>query len=32
MPIGQHTDPNIKAKILTKIRDHGMRVSEAANR
>ena len=31
MPIGQHTDPNIKAEILTKIRDHGMRVSEAAN-
>lgn len=31
MPIGQHTDPHIKTEIISKIRDHGMRVSEAAN-
>lgn len=31
MPIGIHTDPVIKAEIMTKIRDEGMRVVEAAD-
>ena len=30
MPIGKHTDPNLKAKILGKIRDEGMSSSEAS--
>jgi len=30
MPVGQHTDPAIKAEILTKVRDEGMRVVDAA--
>jgi hypothetical protein len=30
MPIGQHTDPKIQTEILTKIRDEGMLVTEAA--
>jgi transposase len=30
MPVGQHTDPNIKAEILTKVRDEGMRVVDAS--
>lgn len=29
MPIGKHTDPALKAEILTKIRDEGMRVVDA---
>lgn len=32
MPIGRHTDPAIKAEIMTKIRDGGMRVTEAADK
>jgi transposase-like protein len=31
MPIGKHTDPALKAKILTKIRDEGMSVTDASN-
>ena len=30
MPIGKHTDPVLKTKILTKIRDEGMSCSEAS--
>ena len=30
MPVGKHTDPALKAEILTKIRNEGMRVSEAS--
>ncbi len=30
MSVGQHTDPNINAEILTKIRDEGMRVVDAS--
>lgn len=30
MPIGKHTDQKLKEEILTKIRDEGMRVSEAS--
>lgn len=30
MPVGQHTDPAIKAEIITKVRDEGMRVVDAA--
>ena len=30
MPVGKHTDQKIKEEILTKIRDEGMRVSEAS--
>ena len=30
MPIGKHTDPALKTKILTKIRDEGMSSSEAS--
>ena len=30
MPIGKHTDQKLKEEILTKIRDEGMRVSDAA--
>lgn len=30
MPVGRHTDQKLKEEILTKIRDEGMRVSEAA--
>ena len=30
MPVGKHTDPAIKAEILKKIRDEGMRVADAA--
>ena len=32
MPIGRHTDPAIKAEIMSKIRDGGMRVTEAADK
>jgi len=28
MPVGLHTDPAIKAEIVKKIRDEGMRVTE----
>jgi transposase len=31
MPVGKHTDPNLKAKILTKVRDEGMSVTDASN-
>jgi transposase-like protein len=31
MPIGKHTDPRVKSEIMTKIRDEGMRVVEAAD-
>jgi hypothetical protein len=31
MPIGKHTDPALKAKILTKIRYEGMSVTDASN-
>ena len=31
MPVGIHTDPVLKAEILTKIRDEGMRVADAAS-
>jgi len=31
MPVGKHIDPAIKAEIITKIRDQGMRVMDAAN-
>lgn len=30
MPVGIHTDPIIKTKVLTKIRDDGISVPEAA--
>ena len=30
MPIGKRTDHHIKAEILTKIRDEGMRVTDAS--
>lgn len=30
MPVGKHTDQKLKEEILTKIRDEGMRVSEAS--
>ena len=30
MPIGKHTDPTLKASILTKIRDEGMSVTDAS--
>ena len=30
MPIGKHTDHKIKAEILTKIREGGMRVMDAS--
>jgi transposase-like protein len=30
MPVGKHTDPAVKAEILRKIRDEGMRVTDAA--
>ena len=30
MPTGRYTDPSIKAEVLSKIRDHGMHVSDAA--
>lgn len=29
MPVGKHTDPAVKAEILTNIRDKGMRVVDA---
>ncbi len=32
MPIGKHTDPAVKAEIMRKIRDEGMRVTEAADK
>ncbi|WP_201733696.1 transposase [Acidithrix sp. C25] len=31
MPVGLHTDPAIKAEIVKKIRDEGMRVTDAAS-
>jgi transposase len=31
MPIGKHTDPALKTKILIKIRDEGMSVTDASN-
>lgn len=31
MPVGKHTDPNLKAKIIAKIRDEGMAVIDASN-
>jgi transposase len=31
MPVGKHIDPAIKAEILTKIRDQGMRVMDATS-
>ena len=30
MPVGKHTDPARKAEVLKKIRDEGMRVTDAA--
>jgi transposase len=30
MPIGKHTDPHLKTKILAKIRDEGMSSAEAS--
>lgn len=30
MPVGKHTDPAIKAEVLKKIHDEGMRVTDAA--
>lgn len=30
MPVGKHTDPAIKAEIIQKIRNEGLRVSEAS--
>jgi transposase-like protein len=30
MPVGKHTDPAVKADVLRKIRDEGMKVSDAA--
>ena len=30
MPVGIHTDPEIKAKVITKIRDEGISAPEAA--
>jgi transposase-like protein len=30
MPVGIHTDPAIKAEIIQKIRNEGLRVSEAS--
>ncbi len=29
MPVGKHTDPKLKEKIIKKIRDEGMSVSDA---
>ncbi len=31
MPVGRHTDQRIKDEIITKIRDEGMRVVDAAH-
>ncbi len=31
MPVGKHTDPNLKTKIIAKIRDEGMAVIDASN-
>jgi transposase-like protein len=30
MPVGKHTDPAVKAEIVRKIRDEGMRVMDAS--
>ncbi|MGH3849326.1 MAG: hypothetical protein ACRDRT_06445 [Pseudonocardiaceae bacterium] len=30
MPVGKHTDPDLKTEILRKIRDEGMRVADAS--
>ena len=30
MPIGKHTNPQLKSEIMTKIRDVGMSVNEAS--
>ena len=30
MPIGKHTNPQLKSEIITKIRDAGMSVNEAS--
>lgn len=30
MPIGKHTNPQLKSEIITKIRDEGMSVNEAS--
>jgi transposase len=32
MPVGIHINPLIKAEIITKIKDEGMSVSEAASK
>jgi transposase-like protein len=31
MPVGKHIDPQIRAEILSKVRDQGMSVMEASN-
>lgn len=30
MPVGKHTDPAVKAEVVQKIRDEGMKVTDAA--
>jgi len=30
MPVGIHTDPAVKAEVLKKVRDEGLRVSEVS--
>lgn len=30
MPVGKHTDPQLKSEIITKIRDAGMSVNEVS--
>jgi transposase len=30
MPVGKHTNPQLKSEIITKIRDAGMSVNEAS--
>ncbi len=32
MPVGLHTDPNTKAEIISKIRDHGLSVTDASTK
>jgi transposase-like protein len=31
MPVGKHTDPAVKAEIIRKVKDEGMRVTDAAS-
>lgn len=31
MPVGLHTDPNIKARVLSSVRDEGMSAQAAAS-